>query len=324
MCTLSVTIPYYRGADVIRDAVTSVLEQTRTADEIVICDDGSPDDLQAALGDLRAHVKVVRKPNGGISSAMNAAAVAASGDFVVSLDQDDVFRPRRLEAIAKLIEEDPDLDVLATDASIEYGGSEVVRLSGVQPFQSQHQRSAILEACFFMWPAVRRSRLLSVGGYDESFVVMQDWECFIRLVLAGARIGYAAEPLYCWRLTPGSRSAADGVVNAEALVRMMSKTIGHADLDSRERAIAEHALVGHRVRLLNERAHYALRTGAPDTRRLALLLARDADAAPTTRAKAAVACVAPAVAERLMASRARRSPAAEALASRGFRRPGTI
>ncbi len=308
MCRLSVTIPYYRGSDVIRDAVISVLEQTRPAEEIVICDDGSPDDLLSALGDLQAHVRVVRKANGGISSAMNAAAAAASGDFVVQLDQDDVFRPRRLEAIARLIDEDPGVDVLATDASVEYDGAEVVRLSEVQPFQSHDQRSAILGACFFMWPAIRRSSLLAVGGYDESFVVMQDWECFIRLILAGARVGYDGEPLYCWRLTPGSRSAADGVVNADALVRMMSKTLEDPCLRPREREIAQRALVDHRGRLLNERAHYAVRTGARDARRLALLLASNADVSPATRAKAAVACVAPTLARSMMERRARAHP----------------
>src|SRR5665213_142373 len=72
--TLSVVIPYYRGADVIADAVESVLAQTLQPAEIVICDDGSPDDLAAALGSLCAKVKIVRQPNGGIASAMNTAA----------------------------------------------------------------------------------------------------------------------------------------------------------------------------------------------------------------------------------------------------------
>src|SRR5580693_2746982 len=69
--TLSVVITYYRGAQVICDAVESVLAQTVTPHEIVICDDGSPDDLHSALGALREHVKVIRKENGGTGSAAN-------------------------------------------------------------------------------------------------------------------------------------------------------------------------------------------------------------------------------------------------------------
>jgi len=56
---LSVVITYFKGADVICDAVRSVLAQTVAPHEIVICDDGSPDDLAAVLGPLREHVEIV-------------------------------------------------------------------------------------------------------------------------------------------------------------------------------------------------------------------------------------------------------------------------
>ena len=115
--SLSVVIPYYRGAATISAAVESVLAQTRPADEIVICDDGSPDDLEAALGALRGEVKIIRKENGGISSAMNATTDAASGEFLVQLDQDDAFLPLRLEAIADAAVACPDADIVATDES---------------------------------------------------------------------------------------------------------------------------------------------------------------------------------------------------------------
>ena len=75
-------------------------------------------------------------------------------------------------------------------------------LGAVQPFRAENQRTSIIEGCFILWPAIRRSRLLAIGGYDESFPVMQDWECFIRLVLDGAKVAYVPETLYRWRLTP--------------------------------------------------------------------------------------------------------------------------
>ena len=78
----------------------SALDQTLKPEEIVICDDGSPDDLEGALGPLRRAVNIVRKENGGFASAMNFAVAAAKGEFVVQLDSDDLFQPRRLEAIA--------------------------------------------------------------------------------------------------------------------------------------------------------------------------------------------------------------------------------
>src|ERR1700742_2030030 len=139
---LSVVIPYYRGADSIAGAVRSVLAQTRQPGEIVICDDGSPDDLTSALGGMVDEVRIVRKENGGISSAMNALTAEARGEFLVQLDQDDVFEPTRLEAIIGALESRPDADIVATDAIIEFEGRAVARLGELQPFVKEDQRAA--------------------------------------------------------------------------------------------------------------------------------------------------------------------------------------
>ncbi len=320
--SLSVVIPYYGGEHVIRDAVQSALDQTLKPDEIVICDDGSPDDLQAALGALCAEVRIVRQENGGIAAAMNTAARAATGEVLVQLDQDDAFMPRRLEAIAATLAARPDIEIVATDALIEQDGERVINLAAVSPFSAVDQRTAILERCFLLWPAIRRSSLLAVGGYDESFTVMQDWECFIRLVLAGAATAFVHEPLYRWRLTPGSSSSLDRVANVQALVRMTSKTLAGAKLDPDERATAESLLASRRDWLARERARQAIQMRARDARRrsLSLLLDRGCDRA--TRAKAAVGLLSPGLARSLMRRRRTRAdPAVEALAQRGFRWP---
>ena len=316
--SLSVVIPYFRGAATIREAVQSALEQSVPAEEIVICDDGSPDDLDAALGPLRSSVTVVRQANAGIAAAMNATTRAARCDFLVQLDQDDAFLPSRLEAIRDAALTSPDADVIATDAVVEYDGEPVLRLGEAHPFQETDQRLAIVRSCFFLWPAIRRSRLLAVGGYDESFPVMQDWECFIRLVLDGARVAFVPEPLYRWRLTPGSRSSADGVANAEALIRMMEKTLRNPSLDAAEREVAEGELASHRLRLALERARLAIDTGAPDARRRSFEVMSWQGASPARRAKAAVAVASPRLARALLGGRGRLDPGREALARRGF------
>jgi hypothetical protein len=322
MSTFSVVIPYYRGADSIAVAVESVLAQTLPPQEIVICDDGSPDDLAAALGSLVEQVRIVRKPNGGISSAMNAATEAAEGEFLVQLDQDDVFLPTRIEAIATAVAGNPGADIVATDALIEFDGRTVARLSAVAPFQESDQRLAIIGRSFFLWPAIRRSRLESSGGYDESFPVMQDWECFIRLILDGARAIFVPEALYRWQLTPGSRSSSSGVENAEALIRMMRKTLDRSDLSAAEREAATEALVSHERRLAMELAHHAMMSGDPSARRLARAQIFGKDFGTSTRVKALVSAASPSLARRLIVARENRDPGAEALARRGFGRPG--
>lgn len=307
----------------IREAVESVLEQTLQPDEIVICDDGSPDDLQAALGPLCAQVKIVRKHNGGIASAMNALTEAASGEFLVQLDQDDAFMPRRLEAIAATVVARPEVDVVATDAIVEHGGETVTILDPAKGLAGAEERTAILHECTFLWPAIRRSRLIEAGGYDESFAVMQDWECFARLVLGGAVTALVHEPLYRWRLTPGSRSSSDRLANIGAQIRMTSKLLAECELRSEERAAGEALLAARRRWLAREQARFAVETHAADARRRSLGLVTGAGFDRASRLKAAVAVLSPRLAARFLEGRRERTdPALEALAQRGFRLPG--
>ena len=184
---LSVIITYFLGEQTIADAVRSVLAQTVPPHEIVICDDGSPDDLDAGLGELREHVRIVRKQNGGTGSALNAAAAAASGDYLVQLDVDDAFCPRRLEAVAAVLAARPDVDIVTGDALIEYGERVVASMGRLNPPALANGRETMLERNWIPWPAARRSLVIQHGGWDVRFKVFEDWDCWLRLVLAGAR-----------------------------------------------------------------------------------------------------------------------------------------
>jgi cellulose synthase/poly-beta-1,6-N-acetylglucosamine synthase-like glycosyltransferase len=320
---LSVMITYFRGKDVICDAVRSVLEQTVAPYEIVICDDGSPDDLEAALGSLREHVKIVRKENGGTGSALNAAMGAAGGDYVLQLDQDDAFSPRRVEAVAAVLAARPDVDIVSSDAAIEQGSRNVSTIEAINPYPNAEQRTAMIATCTFLWPAVRRSLLQASGGWDESFKVVEDWECWLRLVLGGAVVAYVHEPLYRWRLTPGSRSSSNRAAHFEDQVHLTEKALAHPSLTAGERAAAEALLAARRRSLARERARRSLEAHAPDARRTSLELVTGSGFDRATRAKAAVAVLSPRLAERFIARRREQNDSAsEALAERGFRLPG--
>jgi GT2 family glycosyltransferase len=316
-------ITYYKGEAVVGDAVRSVLEQTVPPHEIVICDDGSPDDLDAGLGDLRDRVKVVRKQNGGTGSALNAAARAATGDYVVQLDVDDVFLPRRLEAISAVLSARPDVDIVCSDAVIEHEGRPLVHLSEIDPYPESGEREELLRTCTILWPAVRRSLVLDAGGWDESLKAIEDWDCWLRLVLAGAVVAHVREPLYCWRLTTGSRSSSNRVAHLEDQVRLTEKALQSSPLSAAERDLAQSLLDARRRGLAREQARRAIEGGAGDPRRLSLRLLTGSGFDRATRAKAAVAVLSPALASRFIERRRDAGdPARLELAQRGFQLPG--
>ena len=295
--TLSVIIAYYKGADLIGEAVESVLAQTLPPDEIVICDDGSPDDVEGALAPYRDRIVLLRKENGGASTALNAAARAARSEWVVQLDQDDTFLPERLEAIAELAQARPDLDVIATDAELDRDGTAVARYNAMHHFEVGDQRSEIIRSCFFGWPAIRRERLLAIDGFDASLRVTWDWDCWVRLILSGCRAGLVDEPLYRWRLGPDTLSS-DLARNARENLVVLAKVAADTTLTPQERAVVAEMKAAHTQRAMLLEAKQSLLAGSADARRRSLAVVTGKGFAPAARAKALVSAVAPAVSRR--------------------------
>src|SRR5580704_7792987 len=95
--TVSVIIPYYKARHTIARAVESALGQTVRPHEILIVDDGSPDDAASAIKQFGSSVTLIHKPNGGAASARNLGIEHAQGEWVAFLDADDYWEPFRLE-----------------------------------------------------------------------------------------------------------------------------------------------------------------------------------------------------------------------------------
>ena len=322
---LSVLIAYYGGQDTVAEAVESLLAQTVAPHEIIVCDDGSPDDVRAGLGELLGEVQLLSKPNGGTGSALNAAARVASGDYVLPLDVDDVYEPRRIEAISAVLAARPDVDIVATDALIERGGEVVTTMADINPYPHSHHRMAMLRTCTFLWPCLRRSTLLDAGGLDESLKAIEDWDCWLRLVLAGAVVAYIREPLYRWRLTPGSRSSSNRVAHFEDQVRLTEKALDEGWLTPEETVYADTLLQARQRGLARELAREAVENGHGGARGASLPLLTGAGYDRATRAKAAVTMLSPALASRFLDHRRHSEtadPAEVELAMRGFRLPG--
>ena len=232
--TFSVIIAVYQGADTIAAAVASALDQTVPAHELIVCDDGSTDDLEGALAPFRDRIVLLRQENRGAASARNHALRVASGEFAAPLDSDDAFLPERLEALGELAAARPDLDLLSTDACFEADGTIVGRFYDENRFAVTDQRTAIFRGCFVGWPAARRERLLAVGGFDESFAIAYDWAAWMRLILDGAHAGLVQQALFRYRLRPGSLSS-DEVRSLRERVGLLDKAANDPSLGSGER-----------------------------------------------------------------------------------------
>lgn len=102
MAKVSVVIPVYNVEDYLRRCVDSVLAQTLSDLEIILVDDGSPDQSPAICDEYAqadARIRVIHKTNGGLASARNAGMRIAQGEYLFFLDSDDWLEP---DGLAKL------------------------------------------------------------------------------------------------------------------------------------------------------------------------------------------------------------------------------
>lgn len=92
---ISFIVCAYNSVSTIEKCVNSILRQTITDIELVLVDDGSTDGTSALCDSFArdVRVRVIHKPNGGVSSARNAGLAAASGQYIIWLDSDDYFEP---------------------------------------------------------------------------------------------------------------------------------------------------------------------------------------------------------------------------------------
>lgn len=104
---ISIIVPVYNVEPYLRQCLDSVVNQTYRNLEIILVDDGSPDNCgticdEYAAKDKRIHV--VHKENGGISSARNAGLAICKGDYISFIDSDDFVSPYFIEVLYHGIE----------------------------------------------------------------------------------------------------------------------------------------------------------------------------------------------------------------------------
>jgi glycosyltransferase involved in cell wall biosynthesis len=107
---LSVIMAVWNGERYIREALDSLLAQSRPAEEIVVVDDGSTDRTPEILAAYGPALRVVRQENAGSFAAINRGIAACTGTLLTFLDHDDLCTPSSLACRREYLEAHPELD----------------------------------------------------------------------------------------------------------------------------------------------------------------------------------------------------------------------
>jgi uncharacterized protein YuzB (UPF0349 family) len=113
---LSIIVPVYRVKDYLAACVESLLRQEVTEAEVVLVDDGSPDECGAMCDAWAAQyperIRVVHRENGGLSAARNSGIAASRGRYLTFVDSDDAVAVNTYEPLLALLRQDPTIDLL--------------------------------------------------------------------------------------------------------------------------------------------------------------------------------------------------------------------
>ena len=217
---VSVIIPAYNAAWCVARAIDSALEQDYEAKEIIVVNDGSTDDTGRVLAGYGDRIRVVDKPNGGLSSARNAGIEAAEGEFVAFLDADDWWLPGKLTAQAGLMRDDPDVGFCSVATQVEDPDGSMINLWSCPVWQGDfvgflfHNNAAVAGSGSAVM--ARRELFERAGLFDESLNSLEDIDMWMRLA-AISRYACIGETLAVILKRPDSMSRNLEVMRASAL-----------------------------------------------------------------------------------------------------------
>jgi hypothetical protein len=276
---ISVVVPVFNRAELLPLTIESVLNQTVDCWELIVVDDGSTDDLSAALAPYLydTRVRVVRQENAGRSAARNNGAANARGKLLAFLDSDDLYVPDGLESL---------LAAFGNDAALglALGGYDYIDVRGdvIGHRRPWKEGELDLEGWFlvgFGIPAstmVERSWFERVEGYDPSLDSTEDRDLFIRLALADCPMAWVRRTVCRYRKHEGN---SDFRMQRDAGIRSFEKLLRDPSCPP--------TITKRRSEVLSDpilySARLAARAGNDELVREDLQMLRELDALPTWR-----------------------------------------
>lgn len=221
--SITVVVPVYNVAKLLPRCIDSILSQTVSPLEIILVDDGSPDNCGEICDKYAVdfnHIKVIHKSNGGLSSARKAGLQEAKGNLIVFVDSDDYLAPAYLEKLSTPMV-NPDIQ-LSMCAYATYNGKDFkshhlpykydvikqpdIAKDYILPFVGKSFASGHKNLPGFVWNRMYRTALLR----ESDFVSEREYftEDVLMNISYGKRIsGNVAiinEPLYYYCINVGS------------------------------------------------------------------------------------------------------------------------
>jgi glycosyltransferase involved in cell wall biosynthesis len=225
---VSIVIPTYRHRDFILETLASVERQTFPDYEIVVVNDGSPDDTADLLRPLatEGRIRYYEQPNSGQAAARNRGISEAEGTYVALLDDDDLLPPDKLAWQVAFMDANPEYGMVAGNARVIDAAGNALRETS---YDQDITFAGLFERSYFISPGqglFRSSTLASIGGLDTAIWGADDWDLYFRLARV-SKIRAVGRVALLYRKHAGNASLrTDLMLENSCLV--IRRNLGHA------------------------------------------------------------------------------------------------
>lgn len=200
---ISIIVPVYNVEKYLDECIHSLVEQTYTNLEIILVDDGSPDNCPAmcdAWAEKDRRIRVIHQKNGGISTARNAALEVATGEYLCFADSDDYLERTMIEKLYyKLNDGHADIavcgyyDLYGQKVTSHYAAGDDLFFDDDQKFVSLYEESHVV-----VWNKLFAASLFEDLRFEDIYCG-EDAFLMVQLFDRAQRIVFLSEPLYYYR-----------------------------------------------------------------------------------------------------------------------------
>lgn len=227
---ISVIVPVYNVEKYIHQCIDSILGQTFTDFELLLIDDGSPDNCGAICDEYAAkdsRIRVFHQENAGVSAARQFGIDNAIGEYSIHVDSDDFIEPLALELLYTKAKED-NFDIVICDY-FSYDKSNCKYISQQASVDNYKCLELLLmnKLIGTTWNKLIRHRLYKEYSinFDIEICYCEDYLVIVDLLLLSVKIGYLSKAIYFYRNTPNSITRSFSKANYNNQIAFIDKLV---------------------------------------------------------------------------------------------------
>ncbi|WP_317340545.1 glycosyltransferase family 2 protein [Phocaeicola coprocola] len=237
---VSFILPIYNVEKYLSECVESILVQTYRDFEILLVDDGSPDNCPALCDEWAkkdSRIKALHKPNGGLSDARNYGLKHAQGDYVVFVDSDDFWVNKDcLENLMNVVDVHPECDFIGFNCSYYYSDTKTFKKwvaydeSLSKPTDKDTVLCSLVASGTFPMSAclkiIKRKSLSEINLHFIKGLLSEDIPWFINLLEGAKKCMFINDYIYAYRQgVVGSISNSFSVRNFNSILRIIDNEL---------------------------------------------------------------------------------------------------